>query len=157
MGGVDFEGRVLMQLPSWVSRIAVAGMVAVACVAPGRGVTSVAPHDDPAHKSSLSAILTMTDGTIRTVTLQGVGCPIGMCSRVRAKDLNANDLWLDGLASVSHISQNPDGPVTATFKFKDGEEHQASIVALNRVLYVKGQFGSSKKLDLAVVTKIDFE
>jgi hypothetical protein len=65
-----------------------------------------------------------------------------MCSRVRAKDLNANDLWLDGLASVYDISQNPDGPVTATFKFKDGEEHQASIVALNRVLYVKSQFGS---------------
>ena len=34
---------------------------------------------------------------------------------------------------------------------------QASIVALNRVLYVKGQFGSSKKLDLAAVTKIDFK
>jgi hypothetical protein len=99
----------------------------------------------------------MTDGTTRTVTVQGVGCPVGMCSKVRAKDINGNDLWLDGLASVCDISQNPDGPVTATFKFKDGEEHQAAIVALNRVLYVKGQFGSSKKLDLAAVTKIDFE
>jgi hypothetical protein len=157
MGDVGFEGWVLMQMPSWVSWIAVAGMVAFACVAPGRGVASVAPHDDPAHKSSLRAFLTMTDGTTRTVTLQGVGCSIGMCSRVRAKDLNANNLWLDGLASVSDVSQNTDGPVTATFKFKDGEEHQAAIVALNRVLYVKGHFGSSKKLDLAVVTKIDFE
>jgi hypothetical protein len=80
-----------------------------------------------------------------------------MCSKVRAKDINANDLWLDGLAFVCDISQNSDGPVTATFKFKGGEEHQAAIVALNRVLYVKDQFGSSKKLDLAAVTKIDFE
>jgi len=80
-----------------------------------------------------------------------------MCSRVRAKDINANDLWLDGVASVCDISHNPAGPVTASFKFKDGEEHQASIVALNRVLYVKGQFGFSKKLDPAAVTKIDFE
>src|SRR6266849_4085861 len=56
----------------------------------------------------------------------------------------ANDLWLDGVASVCDISHNPAGPVTASFKFKDGEEHQASIVALNRVLYVKGQFGSSQ-------------
>ena len=75
MGDVGFEGRVLMRMPSWASRIAVAGVVAFVCVAPGRGVASVAPHDDPAHKSSLRAILTMTDGTIRTVTLQGVGCP----------------------------------------------------------------------------------
>jgi hypothetical protein len=80
-----------------------------------------------------------------------------MCSRVRAKDVNANDVWLDSLASVCDISHKPDGSVAATFKFKDGDEHQASIVALNRVLYVKGQFGSSKKLDLAAVTKIDFE
>jgi len=80
-----------------------------------------------------------------------------MCSRVHAKDINANDLWLDGLVSVCDISHNPVGPVTATFKFKNGDEHQASIVALNRVLYVKSHFGSNKKLDLAAVTKIDFE
>ncbi len=146
-----------MQMPSRLSRIAVAGIVAFVCLAPSLGVSSVGPHDDPAHKSSLRAIVTMTDGTTRTITLQGVGCPVGMCSRVHAKDINANDLWLDGLVSVCDISHNPVGPVTATFKFKNGDEHQASIVALNRVLYVKSHFGSNKKLDLAAVTKIDFE
>ena len=43
------------------------------------------------------ATVTMADGTIRSITLQGVGCRSGMCSRVRARSTNADSMWLDVL------------------------------------------------------------
>jgi hypothetical protein len=105
------------------------------------------------HQSSIHATVTMTDGTRHALTLQGVGCAQGMCSRVRVKDA---DVWLDGLASVSDISQNADGPVHAVFTFKDGSSRQASITALNRVLYVGSLFWPHQ-LDLIRVRRVDFE
>jgi len=70
--------------------------------------------------------------------------------------MTADGLWLDGLASVREISHDPDGPVAATFKFRDGAERRESIVAANRILYVAGHFGLTEKLDLASLTEIDF-
>ena len=99
----------------------------------------------------------MTDGTTRPITLRGVGCPIAMCSRVRARDRKADNLWLDGLASVRDISHNASGPIQASLTFRDGTERQTSIVEDNRVLYVQGRFGRAEKLDLASLTRIDFE
>ena len=106
------------------------------------------------HQSSLHAVATMRDGTARTVTLQGVGCAQGMCSRVRVKD-GTSSVWLDRLASVRDISQNSDGTVQALLTFKDGASHQASIIALNRVLYV-GSLLWTRQLDLTKVRQIDF-
>lgn len=120
------------------------------------GVAST-PDDSPNHRSRLHAKLTLADGSIRAVTLQGVGCPISMCSRVRARDTKASSLWLDGLASVSQISQvGIGGPVKALFKFKDGSERFDSVIGANRVLYLQGWFGLSEKLDLATVREISF-
>ena len=99
--------------------------------------------------------LTMADGRVRAVKPEGVGCPQGMCSRVKARE-EADSIWLDGLASVSGISRTA-GPVAATFKFKDGTERQASIIAVNRVLYLQRPFGFTEKIDLASVSKINFE
>jgi hypothetical protein len=99
----------------------------------------------------------MADGTARTITLQGVGCTESICSRVRARDMKADGVWLDGLASVREISREAEGPVRAVFTFKDGVERQASVVPGNRVLYVEGRFGRTEKLDLASLAKIDFE
>jgi hypothetical protein len=70
--------------------------------------------------------------------------------------VQANSIWLDGLKSVRGISHTP-GPVMATFTFKDGTERQASIIAANRVLYVRKYFGLTEKLDLGNVSKIDFD
>jgi len=109
------------------------------------------------HRSSLRARVTMADGTARTITLQGVGCTESLCSRVRARDMKAESVWLDGLASVREISHNADGPVKAVFTFKDGSERQTSIIRWHRILYVEGRFGRTEKLDLASVTRIDFE
>jgi hypothetical protein len=49
------------------------------------------------------------------------------------------------------------GPITPTFRFKDGSERQAPIIAVNRVLYAQRSFGFTDKIDLASVSKIDFE
>jgi hypothetical protein len=137
-----------------VSRMA---MIGVLCIA-GAGAASIAPRslsNLEGHHSSLRATLTMADGTVHAVKLEGVGCPQGMCSRVKARE-QANSIWLDGLASVNGISHTA-GPVTATFKFKNGTERQASIIAVNRVLYVQRPLGLTEKIDLGTVSKIDFE
>ena len=99
----------------------------------------------------------MANGTARTITLQGVGCTERLCSRVHARDMKADGVWLDGLASIREISHNADGPVQAVFTLKDGSERRTSIIALNRVLYIQGRFGRTEKLDLASVARIDFE
>jgi hypothetical protein len=143
-----------MKVLSLGSRIAA---IAVVCLAGSAGVASITPNDLEGHKSSVHARVTLADGTARTVIIRGVGCPTSMCSRVRARDIKADSVWLDGLASVREISHDSDGPVKAMFKFRDGAEREVSIVAANRVLYVGGWFGLTEKLDLASVTKIDFE
>jgi hypothetical protein len=130
--------------------------IAIVALAGGAGVTSITPNDYQGHRSSLRANVMMVDGTARNITLRGVGCAISMCSRVRAMGMTADGLWLDGLASVREISHDPDGPVAATFKFRDGAERRESIVAANRILYVAGHFGLTEKLDLASLTEIDF-
>ena len=142
-----------MKMLSVVSRIAA---IAVVGLVAGTGFASP-PHNDTRHRSSLRAKVTMADGTARRITLQGVGCTESMCSRVRAKDTKADDVWLDGLASIHEISHGATGPVTAVFTFKDGGERQASIVEWHRVLYIEGRFGLTNKLDLARLTRIDFE
>jgi len=108
------------------------------------------------HLSSLRATVTLIDGTRDDMTLQGVGCPQGMCSRVRLKDTQATTVWLDGLASVTAISHNADGPVKAMFTFKDGSSRQVSVMALNRVLYV-GASWWPHQLDLTSVRRLDFD
>ena len=142
-----------MKIRSFGSRLAA---IALVCLVGNAGATRITAHDSEGHLSSLRATVTMTDGTSRVITLQGVGCTAGMCSRVRATDVKTESVWLDGLASVRDISHETKGPIKALFTFKDGSERQASIVAGNRVLYVQGQFGRTEKLDLARLTRIDF-
>jgi hypothetical protein len=71
--------------------------------------------------------------------------------------LTADSVWLDGLASVRAISHDTNGSVKAVFAFKNGMERHASVVQVNRVLYVNGRFGRTEKLDLGSLTRIDFE
>jgi len=142
-----------MKMLSMMSRMAA---IVVLCLFAGTGLANT-PHNDARHRSSLRAKVTMADGTARTITLQGVGCTESICSRVRAKDTKAGDVWLDGLASVRDISHEPLGPVTAVFTFKDGRERRASIIEVHRVLYIDGRFGFTHKLDLARLARIDFE
>jgi hypothetical protein len=138
---------------SAVSRAAAIGVV---CLVAGTGFAST-PHNDPHHRSSLRARVTMADGTDRRVTLRGVGCTETLCSRVRALDTEGDDLWLDGLASIQAVSHDATGPMAAVFTFKGGRQRQASVIEWHRVLYVEGPLGLTSKLDLARVTRVDFE
>ncbi len=131
-------------------------LLAGLCLSGGIGVASLTPTALEGHQSSLRAAVTMMDGSTRKVTLEGVGCPSGMCSRVKARESKTDSIWLDGLASVRVLSHDA-GPVAATFTFKDGTERQAAIMVVNRVLYVQGRFGRTEKLDLGSVTAIRFE
>jgi hypothetical protein len=99
----------------------------------------------------------MSGGVVRTVSLEGVGCAATMCSRVAVRDTNANRVWLDGLASVSRISQHGVwGPVSAVFKFKSGHAREESVIPGNRVLYIEDGSGRREKLDLASIAEISF-
>ena len=120
------------------------------------GAPTTASLDLEGHESSLRARVTMSDGTCHAITLAGVGCAEGMCSRVRIRDTKTDGVWLDRLASVRDISQNVEGPVHAVFTFKDGSSREISITALNRVLYVGSRFWTHQ-LDLAGVKQIEFE
>lgn len=67
-------------------------------------------------------------------------------------------MWLDGLTAVTGITATGDsGPVKALFHFRDGSEREASITAGNRVLYLRGRFGRTEKLDLGRIDMIAFE
>jgi hypothetical protein len=99
----------------------------------------------------------MADGTARRITLRGVGCTESICSRVRARDTKGDDVWLDDLASIQAVSHDATGPVAAVFMFKDGRQRQASVIEWHRVLYVEGPFWLASRLDLARVTRVDFE
>jgi len=68
----------------------------------------------------------------------------------------AANVWLDGVAGVSSIRDTTSGTVKAIFNFKNGEERQESVVAANRVLYVKDARGRHEKLDLANISQISF-
>jgi|SRR5579862_9075337 len=133
--------------------------IAVVLLAAGNGFAGTfhPAHNDPAHRSSLHAIVTMADGTTSRVTLEGVGCTQSICSRVRAKDTQAGDVWLDSLVSIRDISHETSGPVSALFTLRDGSERRMSVIAWHRVLYTKDAFGLGHQLDLARVNEIDFE
>ena len=129
--------------------------IAAACAIGASAVASIGQQNFEGHKSSLRASLTMADGSTRNVTLQGVGCAASVCSRVKARDINLDTIWLDGLTAVRGISRNTVGPVLATFAFKDGSQRRASILAVNRVVYVTNRLGRTEKVDLGSLSGIE--
>ena len=141
-----------MKLFSHGSTAVIAIGIAVAC---GIGSASYTVGDLEGHSSSLRAKLTMADGSVKRVTLEGVGCPSGLCSRVKARELD-NVIWLDGLKSIKNISHTV-GAVAVTLAYKDGTERHAAVVVTNRILYVRRSLGQLEKLDMGSVDRIDFD
>jgi hypothetical protein len=151
--------RIIVDNGADMKKLVRIGSLALVTLVAGTAFGSVRnpePADFQGHRSSLRAAVTLSDGRVRTITLRGVGCTLAMCSRVRALDTNAESVWMDGLTSVRNISREADG-VTAVLTFKDGSERRASIPAGNRVLYLAGRFGQTERLDLARVSRIEFE
>ena len=141
-----------MEHRSWI-----ASLTAVATLSLLSTLSFARPHTDPAHRSTLPVRLTMPDGTQHAATLRGVGCLESMCSRVRALDRHADSIWLDGLTCVREISGGRSGPVHAMFVLRDGTQRAASIVETNRVLYLTDDRGRDRRVDLATLSRIDFE
>ena len=129
--------------------------IAIGIAACGIGSASYTVGDLEGHNSSLRAKLTMADGSVRRVTLEGVGCPTGMCSRVKAREFD-QVIWLDGLASIKNISHTA-GAVSVILAYKDGTERHAAVVVANRVLYLRRSIGQIERLDMGNVNRIDFD
>jgi len=131
-------------------------IIAAVGVLGGTGIASLAPDKLEGHRSSLQAIATLTDGTVRRIKLQGVGCSVSMCSRVAMENVQFERMWLDGLTSMREIADSGAGPVGVTVRFKNGADRRESIASGNRVLYIDGSFGATEKLDIGKVSRIDF-
>ena len=138
-----------------IRRIALFAVVAVAFgFLPHTG--GAALHDDPGHRSSLKAILSVSDGTTRSVVVAGVGCTEAMCSRVRLLDENAHPVWLDDVRALDQISRDGQG-VTTLVTFRDGATRRVSIKESNRILYLARPLGFTEPLDFAGIRRIEFE
>jgi hypothetical protein len=118
------------------------------------GANRASRAPDAQHLSGFVAKITMLDGTARTVKLEGVGCPQGICSRTAIKAKNENSLvktWFDSLAQIKDTT-----PTDALFVLKDGTSRRMSLIYDFRVLYLANRLGGTDKLDLAKVKAVDF-
>jgi hypothetical protein len=113
------------------------------------------PSQVEGHRSGIAARVTATDGTSRTVRLEGVGCTENMCSRVfiRSKGEGGalRQTWLDSIASIKNTTADD-----ALFVMRDGTERRLTFAPSFRVLYLSGRVGSGQKLDLATIQSIEF-
>ena len=107
------------------------------------------------HGSNLMAKITLPGGASRRVTLQGVGCPVGMCSRVAIKGDTAGhaeeDVWLDTIAAIRNTTER-----NALFVMRDGSQRRLSLLHDFRVLYFVDGSGRAGKVDLAKVEALEF-
>ena len=79
-------------------RIAV---LAAAVLAPVTIATKAAEAPSEGHRTGLTAKITLRDGTIRTATLDGLGCTAAICSRTVVKGNGGLiHAWLDSLAAI---------------------------------------------------------
>lgn len=140
------------------------GLTAVGLLG-GVGFSSSAalPTKLEGHSSALAAKITSRDGASRTATLQGMGCPVSMCSRVAVKSRVVGDsrltaiglhrelnTWLDSIAAIKEITSDD-----ALFVFKDGTARRLAVISGNRILYIASYFGS-EKINLADVRTLEF-
>jgi hypothetical protein len=99
----------------------------------------------------------MTDGTIRTVKLEGIGCSASMCSRTTVKVKNERNslesVWLDSISAIRETTET-----NALFLMRDGTQRRLSLLSGFRVLYLgsEPQTGESQKLDLGQVRSLEF-
>ena len=113
------------------------------------------PSQVEGHRSGMMAKVVSSDGTTRTVRLEGWGCTESMCSRVfiRSKGENGAPLrtWFDSIASIKDATA-----ADALFVMKDGTERRLAFVSDFRVFYVSNRIGLTEKLDLAKIRSLEF-
>ena len=107
------------------------------------------------HLSGLNARVTQPNGSTRTVTLDGVGCSMSMCSKVfiKGKDAGGNLVGtpLDSIASITVATKD-----MAVLVMKDGTQRHVALVPDFRVLYVTDRTGSNERIDLAKIRSVQF-
>jgi len=106
------------------------------------------------HGSNLMATITLRDGTTRNITLEGVGCPAAMCSRVAVKgEAPGHDVasvWIDTIAEIRDTTEHD-----ALFVTRDASGRRLSLLHDFRVLYFVDRSGREGKVDLAKVASIE--
>lgn len=126
--------------------------------------TARSEDGDGVHSSNLLAVITMPNGSNRTVTVQGVGCNISLCSRVAVRsraEMSARltsfgihkeiRTWLDSLVAIKEITGRD-----ALFVFKDGSAQRLSIIDGNRFLYFANSIFGHGKIDVTKVRSVEF-
>ena len=102
----------------------------------------------------LTARITMSDGTTRTATFEGVGCSSSICSRVAVKG-KANGppvtTRLDSIAAISGATAD-----SALLVLKDGTTRRLTLLNDFRVIYLDNRAGGAEKLDLARTRSVEF-
>ena len=119
------------------------------------GASEPPAENTQGHRSGLAAKVVSSDGTSRTVKLQGVGCSESICSRVfirsKGEDGAPQKTWLDSIASITRQTAND-----ALLVMKDGSERRAALLSDFRVLYVSTANGGAQKLDLGGIQSLEF-
>jgi hypothetical protein len=107
------------------------------------------------HLSGLTARITLADGTIRTAMIEGLGCSVGICSRVAIKGNADGDslvnFWLDGIAAIRDTTDQD-----VLIVMKNGAARRVSLVKDFRVLYLANRILSPEKLDLGKIKSLEF-
>jgi hypothetical protein len=103
------------------------------------------------HFSPTMAKVTWPNGDSRTLSFEGVGCEISMCSRVRIQSkvkgsMVRTDTWLDSVASIKHITSQG-----ALFTFKDGTARRLPVIPGNRFLYF-----ANGKMEMGKFESVEF-
>jgi hypothetical protein len=108
-------------------------------------------------KGGLTARITMSDGTTRTATFEGVGCSASICSRVAIKGKangTAVTMRLDSIAAIRDANAD-----SALLLLKDGTTRRLTLINDFRVIYLDNPSAGAKKeekLDLARTRSVEF-
>jgi hypothetical protein len=131
------------------------GWALMALIVVGVGLSAV-PGEAKTGPGPIVARMTLTDGSSRTVTLEGVGCSETMCSRVAVRskadgDSRVTRTWLDAIATIKDITSEG-----ALFVLKNGTSRRLSVVHDNQFLYFADQDGAEGKIFLAGIKSVEF-
>src|SRR5438876_2391509 len=97
------------------------------------------------HAAPSAARVTLSDGSVRTVTFGGLGCSWEVCSRTHLRT-KTDSTWLDSVAEIKDtsatVANQPRSSMLAVVVLKDGTMQRRVIVSDFRYLYFTDQSGA---------------
>ena len=144
--------RLLTNQPIWIVLVSIAFVL--------QGAATPRPDNSAeqlsaAHLPGMVARVTQPNGSARTVTMDGVGCSMSICSRVVIKGKDASGKLvgtpLDSIASINVATKD-----MAVLMMKDGTERHLALVPDFRVLYVTDRSGVNERIDMAKIRSVEF-